>query len=121
MAGQAHAYGFRNATMLPALSDVRLELAAIVDPNEELARSVAARYGFQAHHAALAAVLDDPAIAAVSLALPNNLHAQAIPPTVAAGKHLLAEKPLGRSAAEALSFARGADAAGLVHAISFSW
>src|SRR5262245_27204716 len=104
MAGQAHAYGFRNATMLPALADLDLELAAIVDPNEGLARAVAARYGFDTHPPALAAVLDDRSIDAVSLALPNNLHAEAIPPTLAAGKHLLAEKPLGRSAAEALSF-----------------
>jgi predicted dehydrogenase len=121
MAGQAHAHGYRNATMLPALSDVQLELAAIVDANAELARSVAARYGFATSHTELDAVLSDGSIDAVSLALPNILHAEAVPRAFAAGKHVLAEKPLGRSASEALSFARAADESGKVHAISFTW
>src|SRR5687768_16172469 len=46
MAGQAHAFGYRNATMHPALAGVDIELAAIVDPNQALAQSVGDRYGF---------------------------------------------------------------------------
>src|SRR5690349_24527297 len=42
-----------------------------------------------------AAVLGDPAIEAVSLALPNFAYAEVIPALIAAGKHVLAEKPLG--------------------------
>ncbi len=120
MAGQAHAFGYRNATMHPDLAGVDVRLAAIVDFNTDLARSAAARYGFAAATTDLDAVLGDDAIDGVSLALPNFAYADVIPRLIAAGKHVLAEKPLGRSAAEAHQFATGADAAGLVHGVGFS-
>ena len=121
MAGQAHAYGYRNATMHPDLAGADVRLAAIVDFNADLARSAAARYGFAAATTDLDAVLGDDAIDAVSLALPNFAYADVIPRLIAAGKHVLAEKPLGRSAAEAYRFATAADAAGLVGGVGFSF
>ena len=99
MAGQAHAFGYRNATMHPDLAGVDVRLSAIVDFNSELARSVADRYGFATATTDTDAVLGDDAIDAVSLALPNFAYAEVIPALIAAGKHVLAEKPLGRSAA----------------------
>jgi len=121
MAGQAHAYGYRNATMHPDLAGADIRLAAIVDFDAGLARSAAARYGFAAATTDLDAVLGDDAIDAVSLALPNFAYADVIPRLIAAGKHVLAEKPLGRSAAEAYRFATAADAAGLVGGVGFSF
>jgi predicted dehydrogenase len=121
MAGQAHAYGYRNATMHPALADTKIELSTIVDFSPELARSVAARYGFANAATSLDAVLADDSIEAVSLALPNFAYADVIPQLLAAGKHVLAEKPLGRNAAEAHGFATAADAARRVHGVGFSW
>ena len=121
MAGQAHAFGYRNATMHPDLAGTDVRLAAIVDLNEDLARSAAARYGFATATTDLDVILSDDAIDAVSLALPNFAYADVIPRLIAAGKHVLAEKPLGRSAAEAYRFATAADAAGLVHGVGFSF
>jgi predicted dehydrogenase len=121
MAGQAHAFGYRNATMHPDLAGVDVRLAAVVDVNEGLARAAAARYGFAAAATDLDAVLGDDAIDAVSLALPNFAYAEVIPRLIAAGKHVLAEKPLGRSAAEAHRFAAAADAAGLVGCVGLSF
>jgi predicted dehydrogenase len=121
MAGQAHAFGYRNATMHPDLAGADVRLSTIVDFNEDLARSAAARYGFGTATTELDAVLGDDAIDAVSLALPNFAYADVIPRLIAAGKHVLAEKPLGRSAAEAYRFATAADAAGLVHGVGFSF
>jgi predicted dehydrogenase len=121
MAGQAHAFGYRNATMHPDLAGVDVGLSTIVDFNQDLAQSVADRYGFATATTDLDAVLDDDAIDAVSLALPNFAYAEVIPRLIAAGKHVLAEKPLGRSAAEAYAFATAASAAGLVHSVGFSW
>jgi predicted dehydrogenase len=121
MAGQAHAFGYRNATMHPDLAGFDVRLSVIVDFNSELARSVANRYGFATATADLDAVLGDDGIDGVSLALPNFAYAEVIPALIAAGKHVLAEKPLGRSAAEAHRFATAADAASLVHSVGFSW
>ena len=121
MAGQAHAYGYRNANMHPALAGVEIELSTIVDFSPELAETVRARYGFARAATSLDAVLDDDGIDAVSLALPNFAYAEAIPQLLAAGKHVLAEKPLGRSAAEAHAFAIAADAAQRLHGVGLSW
>ncbi len=121
MAGQAHAFGYRNATMHPDLAGVGVRLAVIVDSNAGLARSAADRYGFAAAATDLDAVLGDDGIDGVSLALPNFANAEVIPRLIAAGKHVLAEKPLGRSAAEAYRFAAAADAAGLVPGVGFSF
>ena len=86
MAGQAHAFGYRNASMHPDLAgQVGIDLVAVVDANQELATTTAARYGFAAAHTDIQAVLDDPAVDAVSVALPNNQYIEAIPRLLAAG------------------------------------
>ena len=121
MAGQAHAFGYRNATMHPDLAGVDVRLSTVVDFSPDLARSVADRFGFTTATTDLDAVLNDDAIDGVSLALPNFAYADVIPKLLAAGKHVLAEKPLGRSAAEAHGFATAADAAGRVHRVGFSF
>jgi predicted dehydrogenase len=121
MAGQAHAFGYRNVAMHPALADVDVELATIVDVSRELAAAVARRYGFANAVADLDVVLADDSIDAASVALPNFAYAAVIPQLLAAGKHVLAEKPLGRSAAEAYRFATAADEARRVHSVGFSW
>lgn len=121
MAGQAHAFGYRNATMHPSLADIDVRLSIVVDANLELAQSVADRYGFAAAATDVEVVLADNAIDAVSVALPNFAYAEVIPRLIAAGKHVLAEKPLGRNAAEAHRFATAADAADRIHGVGFSW
>ncbi len=121
MAGQAHAFGYRNASMAAGLGPVRVELATVVDPNVELARSVADRYGFEATETDVDAVLADPSIDVVSVALPNLVHAQVLPKVLAAGKHLFAEKPLGRTVTEARMLADLARASGVRTGIGFSF
>jgi predicted dehydrogenase len=121
MAGQAHAYGYRNAPMHPDVAGIEVDRVAIVDPNEPLARSVAARFGFARTAAGIDELLDDDTVDAVSVALPNDRYADAIPRLLAAGKHVLAEKPLGRTATEAYGFATAAQAVEKVGAVGFSW
>ena len=61
-----------------------------------------------------ARVLADPAVEAVYLPLPNSLHHEWTVRAAAAGKHVLCEKPLARSAAEATEMADACAAAGVV-------
>ena len=56
-------------------------------------------------------------IDAVSLALPDHLHHRFTLEAIAAGKHVLCEKPLAMNAAEAEEMLQVAEDAGIVHAV----
>ena len=58
------------------------------------------------------AVLDDPAVEAVYIPLPNHLHHPWTLKALSAGKHVLCEKPLACSAQEARALADQASASG---------
>jgi xylose dehydrogenase (NAD/NADP) len=60
------------------------------------------------------AVIDHPEVEAVYLPLPNGLHREWAERAVAAGRHVLCEKPLAPSVADADAMYRVADAAGVL-------
>ena len=66
------------------------------------------------------ALLADPAVEAVYISLPNDAHRPWTEAALAAGKHVLCEKPLGIDPAEVTSMAAAASAAGL-HVVEASW
>ncbi|MCH6470083.1 Gfo/Idh/MocA family protein [Sinomonas terrae] len=121
MAGQAHAFGYRNAMMARDFADIDVQLHTIADPNLGLAQSVAHRYGFANATGDIDTMLADPKIDAVSVALPNHLHAQILPKVIASGKHLFAEKPIGRTREEAQWLAGLAEASPAVTGVGFSF
>jgi predicted dehydrogenase len=99
----------RPARQLP---DVVVSAVAARDPAR--ARRYAAKHGIAAIHRSYAALLGDPAIDAVYIALPNSLHAEWAIRALRAGKHVLCEKPLAANAAEAEQIAWAATEAGRV-------
>ena len=52
---------------------------------------------------------------------PNDVHAEPSIAAARAGKHVLCEKPLGRTADEALAMLRAVEEAGVVHATGFNY
>ncbi len=64
------------------------------------AQSVAAQWDIEHAYGDYQALLDDPTIDAVYIALPNNLHAHWTIQAAQAGKHVLCEKPLACSTQE---------------------
>lgn len=67
-----------------------------------------------AYFADYRAMLEDPSIEAVTVALPNFLHAPVTMDALAAGKHVVVEKPLCFTLDEADAIIAAADAKGLV-------
>lgn len=103
-----------SAVIAPARRLGIADVTAIAARSEERARAFAARHSIATVHADYAALVDDPEVDAVYIALPNSLHYGWSLRALAAGKHVLCEKPLTSNAAEAEALARSADASGRV-------
>ncbi len=101
MAGRAHAAGYRAATAAAdsSLPDVRL--VAIADVNEEFAAEAARRFGYQRAETSWEAVAQAPDVDVASVVVANPLHRQIVEGLLAAGKHVLCEKPLAPSIEDA--------------------
>lgn len=76
-------------------------LAALCDPNEKLAENYAQQYSVL--FLSFAAILADPAIEGIVLAVPAPLHASMAIEAMNAGKHVYVEKPLALNIVEAES------------------
>jgi predicted dehydrogenase len=93
MAGRSHAAGYRSATTTygPGLPDVRL--VAIADVNEQFAGDTARRFGYARAETAWQAVAESDDVDVVSVVVANHLHREVVEGLLAAGKHVLCEKP----------------------------
>jgi len=77
------------------------------------AAGVGARFTAARAYRAYAALLDDPEVEAVYVPLPNSLHREWVERAAAAGKHVLCEKPLAPTAADAEAMAAASASAGV--------
>lgn len=119
MAGQAHAFGYRNASMAVS-NEISVELYAIADPNVALAQKVADRYGFTRAIANIDELINSD-VDVISVALPNFLYAEVLPKVIASGKHLFAEKPLGRNSSESGELLQLSQSSNAVIGVGFSF
>jgi predicted dehydrogenase len=93
---------FAQTKILPALRGcAHVELAAIASRDLERARAVAAEFGIPRAYGSYDELLADPEIDLVYNPSPNHLHVPWSIKALEAGKHVLCEKPLGLTAAEA--------------------
>ncbi len=84
------------------------ELVAVAARDRGRAEAFAAERGIATVHDSYADVIDDPGVDLVYNALVNSLHARWNLAALAAGKHVLSEKPLTSNATEARSVAAAA-------------
>ena len=124
MAGKAHAAAYRAASTVyrPTLPEIRL--VSIADINVELGTEAAARYGFERHDADWRAIVADDSIQVVSVVVANFLHREIVEALLAAGKHVLCEKPLSDTIEDARAMADAARVAaekGTIARIGYSY
>ena len=90
------------------------ELVAVGSRDEGRARAFADELGIERAHGSYEALLDDPGVDAIYVALPNALHERWTVRALEAGKHVLCEKPLAPTAAACLRMGEAAHEAGRV-------
>lgn len=103
-----------SALLRPAHALRSAEVVAVAARHPAKARRFASRHAIAHVHETYGALLADPEIDAVYIALPNSLHAEWTLKALKAGKHVLCEKPLTANADEAARVAKAAAHAGLV-------
>ncbi|MFE5917450.1 Gfo/Idh/MocA family protein [Streptomyces sp. NPDC056468] len=121
MAGRSHAAGYRNVNTVFGAGLPPVRLAAIADANVALGEDAARRYGFERALASWEAVVEDPTIDAVSIVVGNALHRPIAEALVAAGKHVLCEKPLAGSMEDARAMAELERTAEVVTSVGYTF
>jgi predicted dehydrogenase len=96
-------------------------ITALANRSPQKARDLAAKYGLDP---VKTQVFDDyrrllPRVDAVAIVTPDDTHAAIVRDALAAGKHVLCEKPLALNGAEAEALARLARDAGVAHMVRF--
>lgn len=88
--------------VIPAMqAGVHTEITAIASANKKQADTIAKQNNIAKLYGSYEELLADPDIDAVYIPVPNHLHVPWSVKALQAGKHVLCEKPIGLSAAEA--------------------
>ena len=122
MAGKAHADGYRTAPTVYESTLPEVRLVSIADVNAPLAEAAARRFGYSRHDTSWEAVVQADDVDVVSIVVANHLHQPILEAALAAGKHVLCEKPLSDTLASARSMAetgRAARERGIVSSVGF--
>ena len=97
------------------------EVIAVASRTEETAKAFAERLGIPRVHRDWGSLLADPDVDAVVICPPSGLTYPAAKAAIAAGRHILCEKPLGLSFPEARDLQGAAERARIVHMVAFTF
>ncbi len=119
--GKAHSHAFRTIAHMTWPPPLVPRLVALAGRNEEAVAAAARRYGYERWTSDWRDIVADESIGLFDNGGPNSLHGE---PTIAAaeaGKHVLCEKPLGRTAEESYDIWSGVAATGVKHMCGFNY
>jgi predicted dehydrogenase len=108
--------GFIGVVHVDALRRLGVEVLGVVGSTPERARAK----GIAPVYESLDAVLEDDRVDVIHLTSPNNLHYPQAKQVLAAGKHLVCEKPLAVTSEESADLLGMAERAGVVHCTNFN-
>ena len=98
-----------------------VEFVAIAEANQDLAEAKAAELSIPKAYGDYKALLEDDEVAVVHNCTPNHLHFAVNRDILAAGKHVISEKPLAMNTEESGELVRLAEESGLIHAVDFNY
>ena len=121
--GQAHSQGWRNARSFFD-PEVVPELRVVCGRNAEAAQDLARRFGWESVETDWRVAIARDDVDIVDICTPGDTHAEIALAALAAGKHVLCEKPLANSVTEAVTMADAAEqarAAGTRSMVGFTY
>jgi len=98
-----------------------VDVVAVAGSSDESGRGKAEALGVQKGYGSYQALLDDPDVQVVHNATPNYLHYEVTSAALARGKHVVSDKPLAMTAAQAKRLVNEAQRAGVVAAVTFNY
>ena len=113
--------GITRALLTGARRTSAVAVVAVGSRTPERAAEFATEYGIARAHTSYEALLADPDVEAVYIALPNSLHHPWTLRAIEAGKHVLCEKPYSRRPHDVVAAFDAADRGGLVLSEAFMW
>jgi predicted dehydrogenase len=108
--------GFIGVVHVDALRRLGVEVTGIVGSTPERAASKRLAPAYESYEA----LLGDERVDVVHLTTPNHLHVEQVKAALAAGKHVVCEKPLALTAADSAELLALAERSGLVHCTNFN-
>lgn len=119
--GKAHAMAYAAMPMFfwpaPAIPVRKV----VVDINETMASEARDRFGFEEGAVDWRAVIERSDIDAVDICTPNDAHAEIAIAAAKAGKHIICEKPLARTGAEAKTMLDAVTDGSIIHMVAFNY
>lgn len=112
--------GFVGVAHIEALRRLAVSVVGVVGSSPERASQKAAQTNLPAVYQSYQACLADPQVDVVHIASPNHVHADQVRAALAAGKHVVCEKPLALTSDETADLVARADASGRVNAVCFN-
>ena len=108
--------GFIGTVHVDALRRLGIEVVGIVDSTPERARAKGIAPAYESYEA----LLDDSHIDVVHVTTPNHLHYPQVKRALAAGKHVVCEKPLAVTSEQSVELTELAERSGVVHCTNFN-
>jgi len=112
--------GFIGTVHIENLRRLGVDVRGVLGSSPERGEQAAARVGLPQAYASLEALLDDPEVDAVHVTSPNQLHFPQVKQILAAGRHVVCEKPLAVTSAESAELVRLAAASDRISAVNYN-
>ncbi len=119
--GRAHSNAFKKLPYMMYPPPLMPRLVALCGRTEEAVKAVARRFGYQGYYTDWRQMLADDRIQLFDNGGPNDVHAEPCLQAAAAGKHILCEKPLARTAEEARAMLDAVQKAGVKHMVAHNY
>ncbi|HEX5824419.1 MAG TPA: Gfo/Idh/MocA family oxidoreductase [Candidatus Limnocylindrales bacterium] len=112
--------GFIGTVHVEALRKIGVQVRGVLGSTPERGAARADALGVGRAYASLDEILADASVDVVHVTSPNHLHVPQSSAILAAGRHVVCEKPLAMTATESAALVAQAEASGLVNAVNFN-